>query len=203
MDALEKTVSQSKRSTKKPFCMPVSGTITPGVPVHFYPTNATGKAFSIDLRRKTVDKAEAGDSVGIYVKDLKKENMPHIGDIMCIDDPVQPNLLLWYLFKGHPDATNDGKGNYKRGFIPLIYIQTANAPCQMLEIKWKMEKATNNAKVEDATFIEVGDQAEVVFAPKMPLVVTSFDECKSLGMSKNKNKNSYDNNNDFIDEWLQ
>ncbi|ETO34186.1 translation elongation factor EF-1, subunit alpha [Reticulomyxa filosa] len=228
MDALEKTVSQPKRLTKKPFRMSVSGvynirgvgdvitgrieqgTITHGVPVRFYPTNATGKAFSIELHHKTVEKAEAGDNVGIHITDLKKENMPHTGDVMCIDDPVvDPNPLkqatkftALVFVQDHPDATNDGKGNYKKGFTPLIYIKTAKVPCQMLEIKWKMGKATNNAKVENATFIEAGDQAEVVFAPKMPLVVLSFDECKPLGMSKNKKKFSYDNN-DFIDEWLQ
>jgi translation elongation factor EF-1alpha len=43
-----------------------------------------------------------------------------------------------------------------------------------------MGKATNNTKAEGATFIEAGDQAEVVFVPKMPLVVSSFDECKPL-----------------------
>ncbi|ETN99759.1 hypothetical protein RFI_37708, partial [Reticulomyxa filosa] len=98
MDALDKTVSQPKRSTKKPFRMSVGGVynirgvgdviagrieqgiITPGVPVRFYPTNVTGKVFSIELYSKTVDKAEAGDRVGIHVKDLKKENMPHTGD---------------------------------------------------------------------------------------------------------------------------
>ncbi|ETO00403.1 hypothetical protein RFI_37044, partial [Reticulomyxa filosa] len=219
MDALEKTVSQPKRSTKKPFRMPVSGvydikrvgdmitgrieqgTITPGVPVRFYPTNATGKAFSIELHHKTVDKAKAGDNVGVHMKDLKRENMPHIGDVMCIDDPVvDPNppkqatkFTALVFVQHHPAATNDGKGNYKRGFTPVIYMRTAKAPCQILEIKWKIGKATNNAKVECATFIEAGDQAEVVFAPKTPLVVTSFDECKQLGMSKNKKKFSYDN----------
>ncbi|ETO02131.1 hypothetical protein RFI_35305, partial [Reticulomyxa filosa] len=151
MDALEKTVNQPKRSTKKPFRMPVcgvynikglgdvitgrieQGTITPGVPVRFYPTNATGKAFSIELHHKTVDKAEAGDGVGICMKELKKENMPHTGDIMCIDDPVvDPNppkqatkFTALVFVQDHPDATNDGKGNYKRGFTPLIHIRTA------------------------------------------------------------------------------
>ncbi|ETO11544.1 hypothetical protein RFI_25832 [Reticulomyxa filosa] len=104
MDALEKTVSQPKRSTKKPFRTPVSGVynikgvgdvitgrigqLPLGAPVYFYPTNATGKAFSIEMHHKTVDKSEAGDNVGVNMKNLKKKNMPHTGDVICIYDPV-------------------------------------------------------------------------------------------------------------------
>jgi len=220
MDAMEKTVSQPKRPTKKPFRMPVSGvynikgvgdvitgrieqgTITPGVSVRFYPTNVTGKAFSIEMHHKTVDKAEAGDNVGLNVKNLKKENMPHTGDVMCIDDltidpnpPKQATKFTALVFvQDHPGqlkaAISDGKGTYKGGFTPSIHIRTAKAPCQMLEIKWKMGKSTNNAKVENAPFIEAGDQAEVVFAPKMPMVVCSFDECKPLGRMAAMDSNS-------------
>ncbi|ETO00182.1 eukaryotic translation elongation factor 1 alpha 1 [Reticulomyxa filosa] len=42
------------------------------VTVRFYPTNTTGKAFFIEMYHKTVDKAEAGDNVGV---NLEKENM--------------------------------------------------------------------------------------------------------------------------------
>ncbi|ETO35266.1 hypothetical protein RFI_01797 [Reticulomyxa filosa] len=60
------------------------GTITPYVPVRFYPTNTTGKAFFIEMQHKTVDKAEAGDNVGV---NLEKENMQHTNGVMCIADP--------------------------------------------------------------------------------------------------------------------
>jgi len=220
MDALEKTVSPPKRALKKPFRMPVSGVhnikgvgdvvtgrieqgaITPGVSVRFYPTNVLGKAFPIALHHKTVDRAEAGDNVGINVKNLKKENMPHTGDVMCIDDPaLDPNppkqahkFSALVFVQDHPGqlkaSTLDEAGNPKGGFTPVVHIRTAKAPCQMLEIKWKMGKATNNTKAEHATFIEAGDQAEVVFAPKMPLVVSSFDECKPLGRMAAMDSNS-------------
>jgi len=220
MDALEKCAQPPKRPTKKPFRMPVSGvynikgvgdvitgrieqgTITAGVPVRFYPTNVTGKAFSIEMHHKNVDKAEAGDNVGINVKNLKKEAMPHTGDVMCIDDPAadpsppkQASKFTALVFvQDHPGqlkaAIPDGKGQYKGGFTPSIHVRTAKAPCQMLEIKWKMGKATNNTKAEGATFIEAGDQAEVVFAPKMPIVLTAFEECKPLGRMAAMDSNS-------------
>jgi len=220
MDALERTVTAPKRAVKKPFRMPVSGVhnikgvgdvitgrieqgaITPGVSVRFYPTNVSGKAFSIEMHHKTVDRAEAGDNVGINVKNLKKENMPHTGDVMCIDDPeLDPNppkqavkFTALVFVQDHPGqlkaSTLDEKGALKGGFTPVIHIRTAKAPCQMLEIKWKLGKATNNVKVDHGQFIEAGDQAEVVFVPKMPMVVCSFDECKPLGRMAAMDSNS-------------
>jgi len=220
MDALERCVEPPKRPVKKPFRMPVSGvynikgvgdvitgrieqgTITPGVTVRFHPTGVSGKAFSIEMHHKTVDKAEAGDNVGVNVKNLKKENMPHTGDVMCIEDltqdpspPKQAAKFTALVFvQDHPGqlkaAVADGKGAFKGGFTPSIHVRTAKAPCQMLEIKWKMGKATNNTKAEGATFIEAGDQAEVVFAPKLPIVLTPFEECKPLGRMAAMDSNS-------------
>merc|ERR1711991_517193 len=82
------------------------------------------------------------------------------------------------------------KDEYKGGFTPSIHIRTAKAPCQMVEIKWKSGKSTNNQKVEMPPYIEAGDQAEVVFAPKMPFVVCPFDECKPLGRVAAMDSNS-------------
>ncbi|ETO09114.1 hypothetical protein RFI_28274 [Reticulomyxa filosa] len=83
--------------------------------------NTTGKAFSIEMHHKTVDKTEAGNNVGVNVKQLKKENIPHTGGVMCIDDPVlYPNTTKFtslVFVRDHPvqlkSATNDGKGNYE------------------------------------------------------------------------------------------
>jgi len=60
----------------------------------------------------------------------------------------------------------------------------------MTSINWKMGKSTSNAKVEGVPYIEAGDQAEVVFAPKMPIVVQPFDECKPLGRIAAMDSNS-------------
>merc|ERR1719245_711771 len=57
-------------------------------------------------------------------------------------------------------------------------------------INWKMGKSTSNAKVEGVPYIEAGDQAEVVFAPKMPIVVQPFDACKPLGRIAAMDSNS-------------
>merc|ERR1719203_2434655 len=68
------------------------GAITPGANVRFYPTGCTGNIFSIEMHHKSVEEAGCGDNVGLNVKKLPKENMPHTGDVMAIDDlKVDPN----------------------------------------------------------------------------------------------------------------
>jgi elongation factor 1-alpha len=220
VDALNLAITPPKRPVAKAFRMPVSGvykikgvgdvitgrieqgTIKAGADIRFYPTDVKGKIFSIEMHHKAVEEAGPGDNVGLSVKGLKKENMPRVGDVMAIDDlnvdPEPPRAAALFsalvFVQDHPGqlkaAIKDGKGEYKGGFTPSIHIRTAKAPCQMLEIKWKMGKSTNNQKVECPPYIEAGDQAEVVFAPKMPFVVQSFDLCKPLGRVAAMDSNS-------------
>merc|ERR1712244_1338 len=181
-----------------------------GLMTKFYPTMSGGKAFSIEMHHKNVEEAGCGDNVGVNVKGLDKDKMPRVGDVMCIDDKkMDPNppksakaFTALVFVQDHPGKLNHaklekqkpkakgGKGAkttdlvevYKGGFTPSIHIRTAKAPCQMVDIKWKMGKSTNNQKVEGPMYIEAGDQAEVVFHPKLRLVVSPFDECKPLDM---------------------
>jgi elongation factor 1-alpha len=220
VDALDTVVQPPKRVTDQPMRMPVSGiykisgvgdvitgrieqgSLNPKVDVRFYPSGVRGKCFSIEMHHKSVELAGPGDNVGVNVKNLKKNNMPHIGDVMCVDDPAaDPNppksvatFTALVFVQDHPGqlkaATQDGTGAHRGGFTPSIHIRTAKAPCQMLAINWKMGKSTGNQKVEGVPYIEAGDQAEVVFAPKMPLVVTTFDECKPLGRVAAMDSNS-------------
>jgi len=225
VDALEKVVKPPKRNDKKAFRMPVSGVykikgvgdvvtgrveqgkITAGVNVRFYPTGCTGNIFSIEMHHKQVDTAHCGDNVGLNVKKLNKDNMPHTGDVMAIDDVKEdPNpprsckeFTALVFVQDHPGKLSCGKMEKdkksgteicKGGFTPSIHIRTAKAPCQMTSINWKMGKSTSNAKVEGVPYIEAGDQAEVVFAPKMPIVVQPFDECKPLGRIAAMDSNS-------------
>jgi len=145
--------------------------------------------------------------VGLNVKKLPKENMPHTGDVMAIDDlkedPEPPRAAKEFtalvFVQDHPGKLSCGKQEKdkktgtmvdKGGFTPSIHIRTAKAPCQMTAINWKMGKSTSNAKVEGVPYIEAGDQAEVVFQPKMPIVVQPFDECKPLGRIAAMDSNS-------------
>merc|ERR1712196_741817 len=114
-----------------------------------------GKVFSIEMHHKQVERAMAGDNVGLNIKGLSKENMPRVDDIIC----------------------DEKSKEYRGGFCPIAFARTARAPVQLKQIDWKMgKKSTGGAKVEGAEFIEKNDMAQVVFAPKGPIVVTSFKE---------------------------
>merc|ERR1712167_79563 len=149
-----------------------------------------GKVFSIEMHHKQVDKAMAGDNVGLNIKCLTKENMPRVGDIICEDKDALTETVEFTMqvaVQDHPgqlkSATYDEKSKeYRGGFCPIAFARTARAPVQLKCINWKMgKKSTGGAKVETPEFIEKNDMAEVVFAPKGPIVVTPFKECAGLG----------------------
>jgi elongation factor 1-alpha len=149
-----------------------------------------GKVFSIEMHHKQVDKAMAGDNVGLNIKGLTKENMPRVGDIICEDKDALTETVEFTMqvaVQDHPgqlkSATKDEKsGEFRGGFCPIAFARTARAPVQLKCINWKMgKKSTGGAKVENPEYIEKNDMAEVVFAPKGPIVVTPFKECAGLG----------------------
>merc|ERR1712225_56610 len=118
-----------------------------------------GKVFSIEMHHKQVERAMAGDNVGLNIKGLSKENMPRVGDIIC-----------------------DEKDGLTETAEFTMQVAVQDHPGQLKQIDWKMgKKSTGGAKVEGAEFIEKNDMAQVVFAPKGPIVVTSFKECAGLG----------------------
>merc|ERR1711965_694366 len=149
-----------------------------------------GKVFSIEMHHKQVERAMAGDNVGLNIKGLSKENMPRVGDIICDEKDgltETAEFTMQVAVQDHPGqlkaATYDEKSKeYRGGFCPIAFARTARAPVQLKKIDWKMgKKSTGGAKVEGADFIEKNDMAQVVFAPKGPIVVTSFKECAGLG----------------------
>jgi len=215
LDALNDVVQCPKRPNNKPFRMPVSGVykikgvgdvitgrieqgiLKAGLDVRFAPTGVNGKAFSIEMHHKTHGQSGPGDNVGVNVKGLPKENMPKVGDIMFVNNengddspPAAAEEFTAAVFvQAHPGqlkAAINGKG----GFTPSIHVRTAKSPCQMREIKWKRGKSTGGQKVEAPLFIEAGDEAEVVFVPKMPMCVDAYDVCKPLGRMAAMDSNS-------------
>ena len=214
LDALETVIRKPKRAVdNKAFRMPVAqhflvrgvghvftgrveqGKIIAGVDVRFYPSGIKGKAFSIETHHKHLSQATCGDNIGINVKGLSRDNMPQIGDIMCIDnlkyDPNPPRQVTKFsalvFVQDHPGQLKCSKpdkkyGGFEGGYMPIVYVRTAKVACRMISIEWKMGKnSTNNIKVENASFIESGDQAQVTFVPEQALSLCPFDECKPLG----------------------
>jgi elongation factor 1-alpha len=166
------------------------GSIIPNAPIYFAPTGCSGKAFTIEMHHKNVDSAGPGDNVGINVKSLDKGKLPRVGDVMMLQSQNPPQKTVSFKamvqVQEHPGQLKcsvEGKG----GFTPSVHIRTSKAPCKMSKIHWKMGKITGKdakgrpAKQEDPAFLEKGDNAEVTFIPKMPILVDTFENCPGLG----------------------
>merc|ERR1711912_168833 len=71
------------------------------LPTHSASTPCTGKVFTVEMHHKSVPSASTGDNVGLNVKNLPKENMPRVGDVMVLkSDTTIPCCLL------HSSSTN-------------------------------------------------------------------------------------------------
>ena len=196
-DALEKLARPPKRFPDKDVRIPINGiykikgvgdvitgrveqgTINAGDSVRIAPRGINGlKIFSIEMHHRTWPNAKPGDNVGMNIKGLEKNNMPKVGDVISLDkqkilEPVD-SFTAQIVVQEHP-------GQLKPGFAPLVHVRTAKSSCKMTKILWKMGKKTGNEKLENPSFLEMGETAEVEFSPQQPLYLEAFDECPGLG----------------------
>merc|ERR1739838_598163 len=98
---LDKMCRVPERPVSAPMRMPISGiykikgvgdvlagrveqgVVKPGEEVIFLPTHTasnpcTGKVFTVEMHHQRVDLANPGDNVGLNIKGLDKNNMPHL-----------------------------------------------------------------------------------------------------------------------------
>merc|ERR1711988_926593 len=100
----------------------------------------------------------SGDNIGMNVKNLKKENMPRVGDVMIYAKD----------------------GSIKCGYSPIGHVRCGRAACRLVKINWKMGKDTGGEKSEGAVELKTNDAAEAIFVPQQPLVVDTFENCDGL-----------------------
>jgi len=202
LDALEKLVVTPPRAKDKAMRMPVSGiyqikgagdvitgrieqgSVLKDNEVAFIPTHGgssvcTGKVFSIEQHHKKLDgPAVAGDNVGMNIKGLNKENMPHVGDVMVLKSDT--TLSRVESFTAQVQVLNH-PGELKAGYTPVGFVRTGRSALKMTGITWKIGKETGNKKAENPVSLKANEMAEVVFAPQQPFVVDSFKNCEGLG----------------------
>jgi len=201
LDCLEKMVKKPAREDDKPTRMPVSGVykikgcgdvitgrIEQGVvkkedrviflPTHTASKDCRGKVFSIEMHHRQVDEAHPGDNVGLNVKNLKKENMPRVGDIMV--DEKEEYLRACASFTAKVSVL-DHPGELKKGYTPIAFIRTGRAPVKIEEIVWKITPKTGADKIPNPPFVKANNMAEIKFVPQGPFVVDTFKSCEGLG----------------------
>merc|ERR1712151_806409 len=127
------------------------GIVKPNEEVVFMPTHTAanacaGKVFQIEMHHKAVPQAKPGDNVGMNIKNLDKNNMPHNGDVMvykkdttlsavrCFDAQIQVLVI---------------PNEIKVGYSPIGFVRCGRSACRISKLKWKMGKETGGKKMED------------------------------------------------------
>ncbi|KAL9186761.1 hypothetical protein ACHAXT_010481 [Thalassiosira profunda] len=197
LECLNDFIQPPKRLPDAPLRMPVSdiyhikgvgtiiagrveqGTLKPGDAVGFVPVGLNHKkVFSIEEHHKNLPYAGPGDSIGISIKGLGKEDHVSAGDIMYLEKegllkPVKEFNALVQV-QEHP-------GVLKPGYCPVVFSRTAKVACKMTKILWKQSTKTGGQKVENPPHLAQWESAEVVFEPQSPLFLEPFDKCAALG----------------------
>eukprot|EP00567_Pseudictyota_dubia_P013551 CAMPEP_0197449894 /NCGR_PEP_ID=MMETSP1175-20131217/23264_1 /TAXON_ID=1003142 /ORGANISM="Triceratium dubium, Strain CCMP147" /LENGTH=454 /DNA_ID=CAMNT_0042982163 /DNA_START=90 /DNA_END=1454 /DNA_ORIENTATION=- len=196
-DALNNFIKPPKRLTDAPLRLPVSdiynikgigqiiagtveqGTIRPGDVVGIAPAGLKGKkVFSIEQHKKVLDSAGPGNSVGMSIRGIAKDETVSTGDIIYLErngecKPVKSFRALV--------AVQEHPGVLKIGYCPLIFSRTAKVACKMTKILWKQSKKTGGQKVENPSELTQFETAEVEFEPTHPLFLEPFENCAALG----------------------
>jgi len=158
------------------------GIVKPNEEVVFLPTHTTanpcnGKVFQIEMHHKAVPQAKPGDNVGMNVKGLDKQNMPHGGDVMIYKKDT--SLAPVKCFDAQIQVL-DIPNEIKVGYSPIGFVRCGRAACRVSAIKWKMGKETGGKKMEDPHSLKSNEMAQVSFEPQQPLVADSFKNCEGL-----------------------
>mmetsp|Transcript_6382 Transcript_6382/g.13914 ORF Transcript_6382/g.13914 Transcript_6382/m.13914 type:complete len:454 (-) Transcript_6382:122-1483(-) len=197
LDALNDFITPPERFPDKPLRLPVSnvynikgvgqiiagtieqGTLKPGDVIGITPAGLTNKKmFSIEQHKKVLDSAGPGNSVGMSIKGVTKDEKISPGDIIYkesegVCEPVK-TFCAMVVVQEHP-------GVLKPGYCPVIFSRTAKVACKMTKILWKQSKKTGGAKLENPPELSQFESAEVEFEPTAPLFLEPFAECAALG----------------------
>ena len=197
LDALNNFVQPPKRDSLAPFRLPISniynikgvgqiicgtieqGTLRPGDIVGMVPSNLKGKKiFSIEQHKKVLETAGPGNSIGLSIRGITKEEKVSPGDIIYLErerelKPVKSFTAIV--------AVQEHPGALKPGYCPVIFSRTAKVACKMTKILWKQSKKSGGAKVDNPVELSQFESAEVEFEPTAPLFVEPFADCPALG----------------------
>merc|ERR1712008_96369 len=165
VEALNDFIVPPKRHPELPVRLPISniynikgvgqiicgtveqGTLRPGDVIGIVPSGLRDKKiFSIEQHKKQLEKASPGDSVGLSIKGIAKDEKVQPGDIIYVqkDGELKPIASFTAMV-----AVQEHPGVLKPGYAPVVFCRTAKVACKMSKILWKMGKKTGGQKVDN------------------------------------------------------
>merc|ERR1719488_17099 len=199
-DCLNNMCRVPARKTDAPMRLPVSGIykikgvgdvlagrveqgqVKPGEEVVFLPTHTSvnpcvGKVFTVEMHHQRMDEAMPGDNVGLNIKGLDKNNMPHGGDVMVYKKDTTLGQTKEFAAQ---IQVLDIPNEIKQGYSPIGFVRCGRSACRISKISWKMGKETGGKKMEEPHSLKSNEMAECSFMPQQPLVCDSFKNCEGL-----------------------
>ncbi len=126
----------------------------------------SGEVRTIEMHHESLDKAEAGDNVGISVRGVGKRDIARGDVIASAQNP--PSVVSEFTAKiaviNHPTVI-------AKGYTPVLHVHTAQVPCMFIELLKKFDPKTGQVLEENPDFLKNGDIAEVKLKPVKPLVI--------------------------------
>merc|ERR1711881_452097 len=158
------------------------GVVKPGEEVVFLPTHTssnpcTGKVFTVEMHHQRVDFANPGDNVGLNIKGLDKNNMPHGGDVMVYKKDTTLGQTKEFAAQ---IQVLDIPNEIKCGYSPIGFVRCGRSACRITALNFKVGKETGGKKLEGPASLKSNEVAECVFEPVHPMVVDSFKKCEGL-----------------------
>ena len=153
-----------------------TGVMTPGMTVHFMPSDKVGEVKSIEMHHEMIPKAEPGDNVGFNIRGLGKKDIRR-GDVA---GPVDNKPKVARTFKArimvlnHPSVITPG-------YTPVFHAHTAQVACTFLSLDQKLDPATGAVLEENPQFLKTGDAAVVTVQPTKPMAIEKAEDFPQLG----------------------
>merc|ERR1711976_444611 len=95
------------------------------------------KVFSIEQHKKVLTEAGPGDSVGLSIKGIAKDEKVQPGDIIYVqkDGDLKPTKSFTAMV-----SVQEHPGVLKPGYAPVVFCRTAKVACKMTKILWIWER---------------------------------------------------------------
>ena len=153
----------------------ISGVMKKGSKVVVLP-GRTGKGVegelkTIEAHHEQLDKAEAGDNVGINIRGVGKKDIAR-GDVVCEASnpvPIVEEFIATITVINHPTVL-------AKGYTPVFHIHTAQVPCQITELVAQIDPRTAEVIKENPDFLKNGDTARVRIVPKGNLALETIKD---------------------------
>ncbi len=146
-----------------------SGTLRRGDEVVFHPSEVKGKIEKIKILEGELEKAEAGDSIGIVASCEPKR-----GDVCgLVENPPAPTEE----FLGEAVLLDN---SLRKGDVVELRCGTRRVKCKVKEIQEKINSETGEVMAKYPDYISQHEAATILFATE-PMVVEKFSDIPELG----------------------